>query len=60
MKVLFRLSKRITINLLNALFDENFIVNEVAIEYSNSEFTGDDYERIIGDIFVDVRTKEHV
>ncbi|TZE80257.1 hypothetical protein, partial [Calorimonas adulescens] len=60
MKVLFKLSKKVTINLLNALFDEKFVSNEVTIEYSNSEFIDDDYERIIGDLFINVYTKDHV
>ncbi|MDI6602301.1 MAG: hypothetical protein QME46_11100 [Thermoanaerobacteraceae bacterium] len=60
MKVLFKLSKKVTINLLNALFDEKFVSNEVTIEYGNSEFIDDDYERIIGDLFINVYTKDHV
>lgn len=40
LKVLFRLSKKVMVNLLNGLFDENFCEDDVNIEYSNSEFMG--------------------
>ena len=57
MKVLFKLSKKVIVNLLNALFNEEYDYNEVSIEYSNSEFVDDDFDRICGDIFITVRTK---
>ncbi len=57
MKVLFKLSKKVMVNLLNALFNEDYDCNEVSIEYSNSEFVDDDFDRICGDIFITVRTK---
>jgi hypothetical protein len=57
MKVLFKLSKKVMINLMNGLFDENFISDEVTIEYGNSEFIEDNFDRIVGDIFITIRRK---
>jgi hypothetical protein len=57
MKVLFKLSKKVIINLMNGLFDENFISDEVTIEYGNSEFIEDNFDRIVGDIFITIRRK---
>jgi hypothetical protein len=50
MKVLFKLSKNIMIDLMNGLFDEDFISNEVTIEYGNSEFIRDNFDRIVGGV----------
>lgn len=58
MKVLFKLSKKVMINLLNGLFDENYDYRKVSIEYSNSEFVDDDFERLFGDMFITVRANE--
>lgn len=57
MKVLFKLSKRVMVNLLNALFNEDYDYTKVSIEYSNSEFVDDDFDRLYGDIFITVRTE---
>ncbi|MFC5401420.1 Rpn family recombination-promoting nuclease/putative transposase [Cohnella soli] len=57
MRVLFRLSKRLTIQLINGLFGENFASSDVeAIHYGNAEFVLDEYERIIGDLFMKLDT----
>lgn len=56
MKVLFKLSKKVMINLLNGLFDENYDYKKVSMEYSNSEFVDDDFERLYGDVFITIRT----
>ena len=37
MKIMFKLSK-VTVNLLNALFDEDYDYKKVNISYGNSEF----------------------
>ena len=55
MKVLFKLSKKVTLNMINRLFDENFTSEEVVIQYENSEFIQDDFDRIIGDIFITIK-----
>jgi hypothetical protein len=60
MKVLFNLSNKVIIDLMNALFNENFKYDEVEIEHSNSGFIKDDYERIIGDMFITIRENEHI
>jgi len=57
MKVLFKLSKKVMVNLLNALFDEDYDYKKVSIEYSNTEFVDDEFERLYGDIFITVRTE---
>jgi hypothetical protein len=59
MKVLFKLSKKVMIDLMNGLFDEDFKHDEVTIKYENTEFIRDDFERIIGDIFISICKKTH-
>ena len=54
MKVLFKLSKKVMLDLINGLFNENFVTEEVKIEYTNSEFIKDNFERIIGDMFINI------
>ncbi len=57
MRVLFRLSKRLTIQLINGLFDEHFSNEEVvSIHYGNSEFVMDKYDSIVGDLFLKLVT----
>ena len=60
MRVLFKLSKKVIVNLMNGLFDEKFVSDEVTIDYSNNEFITDDYERITGDMYVTIQKKRHV
>jgi len=56
MKVLFKLSKKVMVNLLNGLFNEDYDYNKVSLEYSNSEFIDDDFGRLYGDVFITIRT----
>jgi len=57
MSVLFRLSKQLQLQLLNGLFDENFTRADVkSIHYGNAKFDSDDYNRIIGDLFMKLDT----
>ncbi|MEX1030294.1 MAG: hypothetical protein WDZ91_09680, partial [Paenibacillaceae bacterium] len=60
MRVLFKLSKKITVNMINRLFDESFISEEVDIQYENSEFIQDDYSRITADMFITIRDYQNV
>ncbi|MFC5404516.1 Rpn family recombination-promoting nuclease/putative transposase [Cohnella soli] len=58
MRVLFRLSKRLTVQLINGLFGESFADTDVkAIHYGNAEFISDEYERIVGDLFMKLDTR---
>lgn len=57
MKVLFRLSNKVTLNMINNLFSENFDLNTTKIEYSNPEFVSIDsnqINRIQGDLFLSI------
>ncbi|RED84115.1 putative transposase/invertase (TIGR01784 family) [Cohnella phaseoli] len=57
MSVLFRLSKHLQLQLLNGLFGENFARADVkSIHYGNAKFDSDDYNRIIGDLFMKLDT----
>lgn len=56
MKVLFRLSDRLTIELINYLFDEQFTVETATIHETNTESFDDGYDRIIADLCVVVTT----
>jgi len=38
LKVMFKLSKKVTVNLLNGLFDENYNPKNVKVQYTNNEF----------------------
>ncbi|MBP1988436.1 hypothetical protein [Paenibacillus eucommiae] len=58
LRVLFKLSKDITIQLINGLFDEKFVSSDVSIAYSNGEFVDDEYDRTIGDMFITVTSKQ--
>ncbi len=57
MSVLFRLSKRLRLQLINGLFGEHFAITDVkTIHYGNAKFDSDVYNRIIGDLFMKLRT----
>jgi len=61
MRILFRLSKRPMIDLINGLFGERFTAKEViSIRYGNAEFISDEYERIVGDLFLQLETTRGV
>jgi len=60
MRVLFRLSKQTTLNMINRLFDEGFTSEEVEVHYGNSEFIQDNYDRIMGDLFIALRKSKQV
>jgi len=53
-KMLFRLSKNVTINLLNGLFNENYNPREVDLDYGNSEFIDEKLRKRNGDIYLTV------
>lgn len=58
MRVLFRLSKRLTVQLISGLFGEQFTTEDVkSIHYGNAEFILDEYERIVGDLFLKLDTR---
>ena len=54
LKSLFSTSKKVLINLLNGIFDENFHEDEVGITIANNEFIKDSYEVIRGDMFFEI------
>ncbi len=57
MSVLFRLSKRLRLQLINGLFGEHFADADVKeIHYGNAKFDVDVYNRIIGDLFMRLDT----
>ncbi|MDQ2085094.1 Rpn family recombination-promoting nuclease/putative transposase [Herbivorax sp. ANBcel31] len=58
MKVMFKLSKKVTVNLLNGLFDENYDYKKVKIEYGNGEFFQDNLKKIQGDMFITVQSEK--
>lgn len=60
MRVLFKLSHNIIVDLLNGLFQENFLPDEVSLHYGDGHFINDEYERIIGDLFITIRKQEQV
>lgn len=59
LKFLFSTSNKVLINLLNAIFDEDFKENEVELTVSNNEFIEDTLGVIRGDMFFDILKKDH-
>ena len=58
LKSLFSTSKKVLINLLNGIFDENFHEDEVGITIANNEFIKDSYEVIRGDMFFEIKDSD--
>ncbi|THF82747.1 RpnC/YadD family protein [Cohnella fermenti] len=57
LRLLFKLSKRSTIDLINGLFGDSFAYEDVpSIHYSNVEMIADDLSRLIGDFHVKLVT----
>lgn len=54
LKFLFSTSNKVLINLLNAIFDEDFKEDEVDLTVSNNEFIEDTLVVIRGDVFFDI------
>ena len=59
LKSLFSTSKKVLINLLNGIFDENFHEDEVGITIANNEFIKDSYEVIRGDMFFEIQDSDN-
>jgi len=57
LRLLFKLSKRSTIDLINGLFGDSFKYEDVlALHYSNVEMIADDLSRLVGDFHVKLIT----
>lgn len=54
MKVLFKLSRKSVVNLMNGLFNEGFDPEKVIVEHLNSEFIDHRMGRIIGDVVLKI------
>lgn len=57
LKYLFSTSRKVLVNLLNGVFDEDFSEDEVELEVSNNEFVMDSLDIIRGDVFFDLKPK---
>ena len=57
MRKLFTLSDQVTLQLINALFDQCFSANDVTIHYGNCDFINDAYDRITGDLYITVESE---
>lgn len=60
MKVLFKLSKKVTTRLINRLFDENFDSRRIEVHYDDGELIMDDYGRFFGDRFITIRHEQQL
>jgi hypothetical protein len=61
MKLLFHLSKKPTIDLINGLFHTNFIYDDVIVEYGSTEFVAlneTDLESLMADMHIKIREKD--
>ncbi|WP_315078321.1 hypothetical protein [uncultured Clostridium sp.] len=54
LKFLFSTSKKVLVNLLNGIFEENFSTDDVDLSISNNEFIMDTFDTLRGDIFFDI------
>ena len=61
MCLLFKMSKPLTVNLINELFGYTFRPEDVlAIYYSNTEWVGDDLKRYVGDLHLRLVTTQGI
>ncbi|WP_135548253.1 RpnC/YadD family protein [Paenibacillus cymbidii] len=61
MRQLFRLSRKVTLRLLNGLFDETFAEAEVTdIHYEDNRFTTREGQQLQGDLFLAVQTHDRI
>ena len=58
LKFLFSTSKKVLVNLLNGIFEENFSSDEVKLSVSNNEFVMDTFDTLRGDVFFDILNNE--
>lgn len=54
LKFLFSTSKKVLVNLLNGIFQENYSSDEVKLSVSNNEFVMDTFDTLRGDVFFDI------
>ncbi len=54
LKVLFGVSRKVLLAMLNSLFAETFDVESTHISFENNEFVSDDYDIIRGDLFLNL------
>lgn len=59
LKFLFSTSKKVLVNLLNGIFEENFNSDEVQLSVSNNEFIMDTFDMLRGDVFFDILNNEY-
>ncbi|AQR96479.1 hypothetical protein [Clostridium saccharoperbutylacetonicum] len=58
LKFLFSTSKKVLVNLLNGIFQENYSSDEVKLSVSNNEFVMDTFDTLRGDVFFDILNSE--
>jgi len=58
LKFLFSTSKKVLVNLLNGIFEENFNADEVNLSVSNNDFIMDTFDTLRGDVFFDILNDE--
>lgn len=59
MKLLFKLSDESTLNLINYMFKEQYVLDQVTLQYDDPSFIDDEYEQIVGDYFVSIKPSHH-
>jgi hypothetical protein len=58
LKFLLSTSKKVLVNLLNGIFQENYSSDEVKLSISNNEFVMDTFDILRGDVFFDILNSE--
>lgn len=54
-KMAFKLSDKVILKMLANLFEDDFGLGDVTIEYGNNEFIGDHLERLYSDLEITVK-----
>lgn len=58
-KSLFKVSKKVLIEMMNSLFKENYDIENTQITFDNNEFVTDEFDIIRGDLFLKIINNEN-
>lgn len=58
MKVMFSVTQKLLVTMLNSLFQENFAAEDTEITFENNEFVSDEYDIIRGDLFIRLQQRK--
>lgn len=59
LKMLFRLSDKLTLHMISYFFGDDYAGEDVSIVYNDQESISEDFERRIGDLFMTIQNEKH-